>query len=145
MAREWRVEADDEWLAEHRSNAMRRFRRRFAALGGVGGAVSEAETGPFAGAPRRPRLRTGGKTYAYVRYTTEWIAYTSIRVDPDRCRWCGRRMAEAYRIGNTVGDDEPVPVGTVWMCRSCQADSWSFRSRMPATIRARERDRKVVL
>jgi hypothetical protein len=44
-----------------------------------------------------------------------------------------------------VGDDESVPVGTVWMCRSCQADSWSFRSRMPTTVRARQRSRKIVL
>ena len=145
MDREWRIEADDEWLATHRSDTLGRLRRRFAFLGGIGGAVSEAELGPFAGAPRRPRLRIGGKTYAYVRYTTQHIAYTSIRVDPDRCRRCGQEMVEAHRIGYREGENLRVPVGTVRACRACQADSWSFHSRMPTTVRARWRARKVVL
>jgi hypothetical protein len=145
MAREWRVEADDEWLATHRSDTLGRLRRRFAFLGGLAGAVSEAEMGPYGGAPRRPRLRIGGRTYAYVRYTTQHIAYTSIRVDPDRCRRCGQELVEAHRIGYAQGDTVRVPVGTVRVCRACQADSWSFHSRMPTTVRARWRARKVVL
>src|SRR5204863_2807093 len=104
MDREWRVEADDEWLATHRSDVLGRLRRRFRALSGLAGAVSEAEMGPYGGAPRRPRLRIGGRAYAYVRYTTQHIAYTSIRVDPDRCRRCGQELVEAYRIGYAQGD-----------------------------------------
>src|SRR3954452_20820394 len=53
----WRVEADDEWLAGHRSQTMGRFHRRFSRILTVGDAVSQAELGPFAGAPRSPQLR----------------------------------------------------------------------------------------
>jgi hypothetical protein len=145
VAAEWRVEADDEWLAEHRSDTFARLRRRFGRLGRFSDAVSSAELGPYGGAPRNPRLRIGGKKYAYVRYAKERIAYTSVRVDPDQCQRCGQELVDAYQLGYAQGDEVRVPIGTVRICRSCQADSWSFRSRMPAVNRARERDRKVVL
>lgn len=62
-----RTEADDEWLAGHRSGFMQWLRRRFKRLGGVAGAVSYADTGPYAGAPRNPELRVGDeKTYSTV-------------------------------------------------------------------------------
>ncbi len=37
------------------------------------------------------------------------------------------------------------PVGAVQACRSCQADSWLLRSRMPSASRARAADRKNVI
>lgn len=147
MAEEWRTEADDEWLAGRRSGLMRRLRRRFGALGGIGAAVSNAETGPFAGAPRNPRLKVddGNKAYGVVRYTTQHIAYTATSVNPDECRRCGSPLVERHEIECVRGEEVHVPVGTVRVCRSCQAESWLLRSRMPAVSRARRVARKYVL
>ncbi|MBM2622408.1 hypothetical protein JIG36_43590 [Actinoplanes sp. LDG1-06] len=51
---------------------MRWLRRRFRALGGVADAVSHADTGPYAGAPRNPELRVGDeKSYSTVIYTAD--------------------------------------------------------------------------
>jgi hypothetical protein len=145
MGAEWRVEADDDWLAEHRTDTFERLRRRFRLMGMVAGAVSHAETGPFGGAPRKPALKIGGRTYAVVRYTRHHIAYTAIRVDPDHCRRCGQPLVEVHRIVYARGDDAPTPIATVRTCRRCHAGSWLFRSGMPVTARARTRARKVVL
>ena len=87
-----RIEADDEWLAGHRSDAMLRFQRRFRRVAGIGDAVSNAELGPFGGAPRNPKLNVGGRSYALVRYAQHRIAYTTIRVDLHRCRYCGKML-----------------------------------------------------
>ncbi len=145
LAERWRVEADDEWLAGHRSDTFARMRRRLRRLGALSDAVSQAEMGPYGGAPRNPRLKVGGRAYAVIRYTTHHIVYTTIEIDPGRCRRCGRRMVEVHRIVCARGDAGRAAVGTVRTCRSCQADSWLFWSRMPATTRARTTDRKVVL
>ncbi len=68
MANEWRIEADDEWLASHSSDTFQRLRRRARLLGRVSDAVSNAELGPFSGAPRNPQLKVGGRAYSVVRY-----------------------------------------------------------------------------
>jgi hypothetical protein len=141
----WRTEADDEWLAARRSTSFARLRRRLQRLGVLGDAVSEAELGPFGGVPRRPTLKIGGKAYAVVRYAEHRIAYTTVRVDLLRCRRCGHRLVESHRILFVGGDGGRVAVGAVRACRRCEAESWLFTSRMPGTVRARARARKVVL
>jgi len=148
MPREaWRAEADDTWLATHRSTFMRRLRRRFRILGGTAGAVSNAELGPYGGAPRNPKLKVddGNKAYAVVRYTTNQIAYTATTMNPDECRRCGRPLVEKHEIACVEEEGVRVPVGVVRTCRSCQSESWLLRSRMPAVNRARVAARKVVL
>jgi hypothetical protein len=144
MAGEWRVEADDEWLAAHSSTTFQRLRRRTRLMAGLGEAMSNAELGPFGGAPRRPVLRIGGKAYSVVRYTDRHITYTVIQVDPDVCRRCGAEVAERHRVQYVRGDTR-VPVASVRMCRGCQAESWLFQSHMPAAEQARAIGRKVVL
>src|SRR2546430_17105501 len=64
MTGDWRREADDEWLDAHRSANFERLRRRLRLLGGMAEAMSNAGLGPPGGAPRRPRLMIGGRTYA---------------------------------------------------------------------------------
>jgi hypothetical protein len=68
----WRTEADDEFLASHRSGVMRWLRRHFKIFAPAGEAFSWADTGPYAGAPRNPRLRAdeNDKGYSTVRYAT---------------------------------------------------------------------------
>jgi hypothetical protein len=141
----WRVEADDEWLAAHKSDTFARLRRKFARFGLFGEAFSNAETGPFGGAPRNPRLKLGGKTYAVVRYAEHRISYTAILLDVQRCRRCGLRLVHVHRIKTINEDGSRRVVGTVRMCRRCRSNSWLFFSRMPAVERARETARKVVL
>jgi hypothetical protein len=145
MGADWRREADDEWLAAHRSANFQRLRRRVRLLGGLADAMSNAELGPFGGTPRQPRLKIGGKTYAVVRYTTHHIAYTTIHVDPGQCRRCGQQLVEVHRVVYARGEDARTTVGTVRTCRRCQADSWLFLSRMPTVTRARRVARKIVL
>lgn len=141
----WRVEADDAWHAAHSSDTFARLRRRFRGSSRFGDAVSNADLGPLAGAPRNPRLKIGGREYSYVRYVEHRIAYTIIVIDLERCRICDRKMVEVHRLRKVADDGGMLTVGSVRMCRSCQSTSWLFHSRMPATNRARARTRKVVL
>ncbi|MBO0867995.1 MAG: hypothetical protein J2P15_05475 [Micromonosporaceae bacterium] len=141
----WRIEADDEWLASHSSDTFARIRRRMRRVGLLGDAISNAELGPFGGAPRKPELSIGHKAYAVVRYVHHRFAYTVIQVDLERCRRCGRRLLEVHRMLTVREDGRSRPVGVVRVCRSCGADSWMFFSRMPHTVRARRRGRNVVL
>ncbi|MGI5184988.1 hypothetical protein ACQEVZ_52925 [Dactylosporangium sp. CA-152071] len=130
---------------ERRSAFMAWLRRRFRVLGGVAGAVSYAETGPYAGAPRDPDLRIGDeKSYSTVRYTTQHVAYTTIGAGEGDCRRCGRPLVDLHRLEYVRGDTR-VPVGAVRTCRGCQTDSWLLRSRMPAVSRARDTARKHVV
>jgi hypothetical protein len=142
----WRTEADDEWLRRHRSDNFLRMRRRWrgAGIGGFAHAVSHAELGPFGGAPRKPQLRIDGRGYSTVRYATHRITYTTIHVYLQRCRRCGA-VVESHRVSYVHEDGARRVIGTLHVCRRCQADSWLFRSRMPATARARGWGRKVVL
>jgi hypothetical protein len=144
MANEWRVEADDEWLAAHSSDTFHRLRRRTRLMAGLGEALSNAELGPFGGAPRRPVLKIGGKAYSFVRYADHHLTYTVIQVDPVVCRRCGAEVAERHRVQYVRGDTR-ISVATVQMCRGCQAESWLFHSHMPAAEQARTIGRKVVL
>jgi hypothetical protein len=141
----WRVEADDEWLARHSSDTFGRIRRRLKRFGLLGDAISNAELGPFGGAPRNPVLKVGGKAYSVVRYARHRIAYTTIQVDPQLCRRCGSRLMESHRLICVREDGIHVRVGAVHMCHRCHADAWLFYSRMPVTVRARTVGRKVVL
>ena len=142
--RQWRVEADDEWLASHSSDTFQRLRRRTRLLSGLGEAMSNAELGPLGGAPRRPRLTIGGRAYSVVRYVQHVYSYTVIQVDPIRCDRCGCDVAERHHIQYVRGG-EHMPIAAVRMCRRCQADAWLFHSRMPAARKARAIGRKVVL
>jgi hypothetical protein len=144
MANEWRIEADDEWLASHSSDTFQRLRRRARLLGRVSDAVSNAELGPFSGAPRNPQLKVGGRAYSVVRYVEHRYAYTVIQVDVVRCHKCGRDLAEEHRI-RYVGNGERRSIAAVRLCRSCEAGAWLFYSRMPTTARARRIARKIVL
>ncbi|MET7421557.1 hypothetical protein [Dactylosporangium sp. NPDC005555] len=130
---------------ERRSDLMAWLRRRFRIFGGVAGAVSHADTGPYAGAPRNPTLRVGDeKAYSTVRYTTQHIAYTTVGTDEGDCRRCGQPLADLHRLEYVRGDTG-VPVGAVRACRHCHTDSWLLRSRMPAVSRARDTARKHVV
>ncbi|MEU4222504.1 hypothetical protein [Actinoplanes sp. NPDC026623] len=69
--------------AERGSTFMSRLRRRFRFLGGVADAVSQAEMGPYAGAPRNPELRVGDeKSYSTVQYTSVQVTAAA-----DEDRW----------------------------------------------------------
>lgn len=143
---DWRIEADDAWLAAHSSDTLARLCRRLPWLAGLAGAVSHADTGPFAGAPRNPRLTIGGRAYAFPRDAGRQFAYTAVRVaEPARCPRCDRPLAELHRIVDAREDGAAEAVGAVIGCRGCAGDSWLFRSRMPQTFRARAASRKTVL
>lgn len=141
----WRVEADDEWLAAHSSANFERIRRRLRGFGRMADAVSLAELGPYGGAPRNPKLKIGGKAYAVVRYAMHSISHTTITVDLDRCRRCGRLLEERHALTCVDERGHRVVVGSVRTCRRCQAESWMFHSGMPSVGRARRVARKVVL
>jgi hypothetical protein len=141
----WRVEADDEWLAGHRSQTMTRFRRRFSRVLTVGNAVSNAELGPFAGAPRNPPLRVATSRYSVIRHVVALYAHTSIGVMLEYCRVCGRPAQEAHHAIMVRSDGARVYLGAVRKCRSCAGDSWLFHSRMPSVVKARREAAKIVL
>lgn len=128
------------------SQLMAWFRRRFGVLGGIAGAVSHADTGPYGGAPRDPRLRVDdGRAYSAVRYATDHVAYTTTSTNADDCPRCGRPLAEAHRIEQVEGERPAQQVGAVRACRHCQPDSWLLRSRMPAASRSRAAARRHVV
>jgi hypothetical protein len=147
MTAHWRVEADEEWLAEHRSDTFDRVRRllRRAGVGGFGEAVSLAELGPFAGAPRNPQLKPESKGYSTIRPADHRYAHTVLALETEPCRACGREPATSQRVTCVREDGARVVVGTVRLCPDCQGDSWRFVSHMPAAARARERSRRIVL
>jgi hypothetical protein len=141
----WRVEADAEWLAAHRSDTFARVRRLLGSAGTLGDAVSLAELGPFGGAPRNPRLRPDRAAYATIRPAEARYAHTVLAVETAPCRRCGREPATAQRVTCVRESGARVVVGTVRLCAACQGESWRFVSHMPRTERARERSRRVVL
>jgi hypothetical protein len=141
---DWRTEADEEWLRRHQSETFARMRRRLRRFGVFADAMSHAELGPFGGAPRKPQLKIDNRGYSTVRYATHRITYTTIHVYLQRCRWCGA-IVESHRVIYVREDGARRVVGTLRVCRRCQADSWLFHSRMPTAARARAWGRKVVL
>lgn len=135
--------SDDEWGAERRSGFMGRLRRRFRILGGVAGAVSFADTGPYAGAPRNPNLRVDDeRTYSTVRYTTNHIAHIATSTTTHVCPKCGSPVAETHEIQHRQGDDIRLRMGATSACRSCEPNSWLLRSQMNAVSRSRVAGRK---
>jgi hypothetical protein len=144
---QWRTEADDEWLARHRSNRFAQIRRLFGGRGALlAGAVSEAELGPFRGAPRKPKLKTDEAEYSVIRPVAHGIAHLQIAtlMDPDYCRRCGQAV-QVHGMTRVGPDGERINVGSVQECRHCGADSWQLRSHMPAVERFRRQARKTVL
>lgn len=143
----WRTEADAAWLAAHQSTSMGRLRRRFRRYAGIGGAISRADLGPFAGAPRNPTLKVvDGSRYATIRYTAvHRVTYTSIPAEITRCLRCGRTLAEEHTVTAHPDGEGLRIVGSLTRCRRCDASSWLFTSHMPATQQARTRARKLVL
>ena len=118
----------------------------FALLRWLANAVSHADTGPYAGAPRNPSLRVGEEdTYSAVRYSTDRYAYTTTSAHPDECARCGSPLVESHEIEQVQGDEARVAIGAVRTCRSCQADSWMLYSRMPAASKARKASRKTIV
>jgi hypothetical protein len=142
---QWRVEADDEWLAQHSSANFERLRRRFRGIAHLADAVGQAELGPFQGARSRPQLKIGGRAYSVVRYVTQRISYTTVSLDLNTCRRCGYPLEVRQAMSVVREDGVRVRVGAIRTCRRCQADSWVFHSRMPSVNRARKVSRRVVL
>lgn len=137
---EWRNEADEQWLAEHRSKF---FKRRRSALGQ---AVSQAEIGPFGGAPRNPDLTKGFKAYSTIRNAYKQASYTEIRVTTSYCRTCGTRSLQLHRLSAYVGEsDRQATFGQLEMCSKCDEGSWLFTVHGPRTEAARARARKTVI
>lgn len=124
---------------------MTQFRRRFSRVLTAGNAVSNAELGPFAGAPRNPRLRVATSRYSVVRHVVAVYAYTSIKVMLEYCSGCGRPVQEAHHAMTVRSDGVRLYLGAVRRCRSCAGDSWLFRTHMPAGAKARLQAAKTVL
>jgi hypothetical protein len=140
----WRVEADDEWLASHSSDNFARMRRR--ARLGLGDAISNSVLAGTVFSPQRnPKLRFEKSFTEQIRYAERHYSYTAINVDLRQCRMCGRRSRVTHNIAMVGADGRRTIVGEIYRCRSCHADSWMFRSRMPRTRAGLARDRKVVL
>jgi hypothetical protein len=138
------VEADEAWLAEHRSDTFARLRRRMPLR--LGEAVSNSVlNGTIFSTPRNPRLKLYGHRTEQIRYAESQYAYTAIAMDLGRCRVCGQALLTTHRIVLVGGDGRRTRVGQVTRCRRCHSGSWMFQSRMPSVLAARRRDQKVVL
>ena len=147
IAETWRTEADEEWLARHRSNRFARIRRLFGGAAGLADAISRAELGPLGGAPRKPKLKTDEAEYSVVRPVAHGIAHMTIAAattDSQHCRRCGQTV-EVHGMTQVGPDGERVNVGSIQECRHCGADSWQLRSHMPGVERFRRQARKTVL
>jgi hypothetical protein len=136
---DWRYEADEEWLAGRRSTFFKRRRSRLAR------AFSDAELGPFRGAPRNPTLKLTDKGYAHIRYAPRTYSYTAIQVDLLFCYRCGHRLLEEHRLVLCREGGGDRTIGLVRMCRRCEKEAWLFVSHMPAAQSGRHRDAKAVL
>ncbi|MET7403713.1 zf-TFIIB domain-containing protein [Dactylosporangium sp. NPDC005572] len=120
------------------------FRRRLRFLGGVASAVSHADTGPFAGAPRNPGLRIDDEqSWSTIRYTTDTVAYTTIATTAERCPACGAPLVETHEVERHGAGG--AALGTVRTCPDCGTGGWLRESRMPRTAQARERSRRNVV
>ncbi|MEV0896058.1 hypothetical protein [Actinoplanes sp. NPDC049802] len=120
--------------------------RRLPILRGVADAVSHADLGPYAGAPRDPDLRIGDEQgYSTVRYATGHIAHIATSVSEDVCPRCGSAMAENHEIQQREGSAVRLRTGSARVCRACEPDSWLLRSQMSAVARARETNRRNIV
>lgn len=145
-AEPWRIEADEEWLDRHRSNRFERIRRMFGGSGAsLAGAMSQAELGPFGGAPRKPKLKHETAEYSVVRPVSLGISHLTVAAaEPGHCRRCGQPV-EVHGVNRVGPDGERINVGSLQQCAHCGADSWQLRSHMPAVERFRRQARKTVL
>jgi hypothetical protein len=139
MGRDWRVEADEEWLRTRRTTFFRRHRSR------LGRAFADAQLGPYAGAPRYPTLKLQDKVYSHVRYALRGYSYTSVQVELIGCPRCGYQLLEEHSLVLHRADGAAVTLGRVRMCRRCHREAWLFTSHMPSILAARKRDSRVVL
>ena len=121
----------------------------------------------WAGRRRAHRVRTGGvdgvwrteaddawhaehrsiidKDYSHVRYAERAYSHTIVQVELFDCRVCGYRLLEEHRLLTWTRDGVVRMVGSIRRCRRCHRESWLFTSHMPAVVKARRRDAKVVL
>jgi len=136
---EWRVEADEEWLAGRRSAF---FKRRRSA---IGQAFANAELGPFGGPARNPRLKLESKGYTHIRYALRVYQHTTIQVELLDCRVCGSRLVEEHRLVLRHTDGSEFTMGRVRMCRRCDRGAWLFTSHMPSVLAARRIGARTVL
>jgi hypothetical protein len=112
----------------------------------IAGAVSRAETGPYAGAPRDPDLRIGDEQdYSTIRYATEHVAYTTISADAGACPGCGGPLGEIHGVEQVTGADGRLSVGSVRACHNCRTGTWLRRSGMPSAARARAAARRYIV
>lgn len=139
MGDEWRYEADEDWLADHRTTFFRRRRSRYFQ------AVADAELGPFRGAPRNPTLKLTDKAYSHIRFAPRHYSYTSVQVEIFTCGRCGHQLLEEHRLVAHRPDRGSRSLGFVRMCRRCHKDAWLFVSHMPSVLAGRRKDRKAVL
>jgi hypothetical protein len=125
-----------DWIRRRtRGSAENRLRlrsRTFRFFGGVASAVSYADLGPYAGAPRKPKLKNLDET---VSQAVHQVAQITVATEAVRCSQCGQGTVETHE----------TPAGPVRACRTCQADSWLLRSRMPSAVRARAAARKYTV
>lgn len=134
---DWRTEADDQWLAEHRSTFFKR--RRAGMLAGLDlGSVLPS----VGGAPRNPQLKVGGKEYSVVRYAENYAAYITTEITRAWCRSCGGSL-EIHRIHRTDKNNVRRSYGSVQACPTCHPRHWLFvthSSRVRAAQRLREKN-----
>jgi hypothetical protein len=143
--RQWRVEGDDAWLAEHSSQTFARLRRRLPSHAGRIFADSVLGGTVFSGPKRNPQLRLDSRYTEQIRYAERQYAYTAVRVELYRCRLCGGGQLVRHRISLVAADGRRTHVGQLSRCFRCDSESWLFRSRMPSVVASRARYAKVVL
>ncbi|MGE5828716.1 MAG: hypothetical protein ACM30G_10195 [Micromonosporaceae bacterium] len=142
--RQWRVEGDDDWLAEHRGDTFVRLRRRLP--GHAGRVFADSVLGGTVFSPRRnPQLRLDSRYTEQIRYAERQYAYTAVTVELQHCRVCGGRRLVRHRIALVAADGRRTHVGQLAGCFRCHSESWLFRSRMPSVVAYRVRNDKVVL
>jgi hypothetical protein len=139
VERDWRYEADDQWLVGRRSAFFRRRRSRFFQ------AFSDAELGPLGGPRRNPTLKLSDKTYSHVRYAPREFAHTAIQIELFWCDRCGHRLLEEHRLIAYRENGDHRTIGLVRLCRRCEKEAWLFISHMPKAEAGRARDAKAVL
>jgi hypothetical protein len=112
----------------------------------VGEAISDAGLGVLGGPPRNPNLKPGkGSDFSTVRQAEYAYPRTNVQVDVDLCPVCGLNKLETHTIQNVGVEEDYGVVGSVRMCAECSKESWLFKSHMPSTVAARERDKRIVM
>lgn len=140
------MEADDQWLAAHSSDAFSRIRRVFHPLAGGADAVSHSVLGGMlGGTPRNPELKVKGVTAEQVRYAEQHYAYTTTEIDLGTCRRCGNQLEERHKLLLVDPHGYRRHVGTARACRRCAAESWMFTSHMPGARRLAASRSKIAL